>query len=218
MDDISQKISRTIWIGVALVIVILCVAFVLARLPPRLAPKPALPVIGQVADFALTNQTGQSASLADLRGRVWVADIIFTRCPGPCARMSRQMAALQGALSAASQAKLVSLTTDPDFDTPEVLEKYAARFGADPERWTFLTGTKKAIAALATDSLKLTAIEKDAAARENPDDLFIHSTIFVVVDRQARLRAVFETGGDGIEWTNVQSEILATIRHLESEP
>jgi protein SCO1/2 len=218
MDDNSQNHSRTIWIGVALVIVILCGAFVLSRLSPDSVRSTKLPVIGPVADFALTNQAGQFVSLADLRGHVWVADIIFTRCPGPCARMTRQLAALQNALPTDSRARLVSLTTDPDFDTPEVMQQYAARFGANPERWTFLTGTKKEIAALATDSLKLTAVEKDAAARENPNDLFIHSTIFVVVDKRARLRGVFETGGDGIEWTNVQAEILATVRQLEREP
>lgn len=217
MDDNPQKHFRTIWIGVALVLVILGGAFVLSRLSPRGGSPAKLPVIGDIADFALTNQAGQFVSLADLRGHVWVADIIFTRCPGPCARMTRQLAALQNALPSDSRARLVSLTTDPEFDTPAVMQQYAARFGANPERWSFLTGTKKEIAALATDSLKLTAVEKEAAARENPNDLFIHSTIFVVVDKQARLRGVFETGGDDIEWTNVQAEILATVRQLERE-
>lgn len=218
MDDISQKLSRTIWIGVSLVIVILCGVLVLSRLSPRSTPKPALPVIGSIADFALTNQAGQFVSLADLRGRVWVADIIFTRCAGPCPRMTRQMQSLQAALPADSRAKLVTLTTDPGFDTPEVLKKYADRFKANADRWLFLTGAKQQLAALGIDSLKLTAVEKKPEERTDADDLFIHSTIFVVVDQQARLRAAFETGGDGIEWTNVQSEILATVRQLEREP
>ena len=130
MDQTTERLSRTIWIGVGLVIVILCVSFVLSQLQPRRPAVPKLPVLGQVADFALTNQSGQPVTLADLRGKVWVADIIFTRCAGPCPRMTQQMKSLQDALAKDSQAKLVTLTTDPLFDTPEVLGKYAAHCGA----------------------------------------------------------------------------------------
>ena len=78
----------------------------------------ALPVLGHVADFTLTNQDGQVTTLADLTNHVWVADIIFTRCAGPCPIMTAQMKSLQDALPPASRAKLVTLTTDPDYDTP----------------------------------------------------------------------------------------------------
>ena len=218
MDQTTERLSRTIWIGVGLLIVILSVSFVLSRLEPRRKFTVTLPVIGSVADFSLTNQAGQRVTLADLRGHVWTADIIFTRCPGPCPRMTKQMQSLQDALPKASGAKLVTLTTDPEFDTPEVLNKYGARFSANPERWTFLTGTKKELAGLAVDSLKLTALmETKPADRKEADDLFIHSTYFVLVDRQARLRGVFETSGDGIEWTNVQPAILAALQRLERE-
>jgi cytochrome oxidase Cu insertion factor (SCO1/SenC/PrrC family) len=148
-----------------------------------------------------------------------VADIIFTRCAGPCPRMTKQMASLQAALPPTSGAKLVTLTTDPEFDTPEVLKKYPGRLGLKAtDRWLFLTGTKTQIAGLAIDSLKLTAVEKKPAERTNADDLFIHSTIFVVVDKQARLRGVFDSGDDGNEWATVQPSIVAAIKKLESEP
>ena len=83
--------------------------------------------------------------------------------------MTGQMRSLQDLLPKDSAAKLVTLTTDPDFDSPAVLKKYAERFSADSNRWTFLTGTKKEIAALASGSLKLSAVpvkieeQKDAA-------------------------------------------------------
>jgi cytochrome oxidase Cu insertion factor (SCO1/SenC/PrrC family) len=217
MDHTTERLSRSIWIGVGLLIVILCLSFVLSRLkPPSRALQ--LPVIGQVADFALTNQAGRVVTLADLRGKVWVADIIFTRCAGPCPRMTGQMESLQAALARDSSARLVTLTTDPEFDTPEVLQRYATRFNADPARWTFLTGTKLQIAALAIDSLKLTAVEKKPEERTNADDLFIHSTIFMVVDKQGRLRGAFETDGEGLAWKNVQTAILAAVQQLEREP
>lgn len=217
MDQTTERLSRTLWIGVGLVIVILCVTFVLSQLQPRKHPAPRLPVLGQVADFTLTNQAGQAVTLADLRGRVWVADIIFTRCAGPCPRMTKQMQSLQDSLAGDRGTKLVTLTTDPEFDSPDVLKKYAARFKANEARWSFLTGTKKQIAGLAIDSLKLTALEKKPEERTDADDLFIHSTIFVVVDQQARLRGVFETGGDGVDWAKVQPAILAALRQLEGE-
>ena len=217
MNEPSERLSRTLWIGVGLLIVILAVAAVLSRVERGRGRAVALPVLGSVADFTLTNQNGQAVTLAELRGHVWVADIIFTSCAGPCPRMTKQMKALQGALPPASRAKLVTLTTDPGTDTPTVLKTYAARFEADPSRWMFLTGAKREIAALAIGSLKLTAIEKKPEERENPQDLFIHSTIFVVVDKQARLRGVFETEGEGVDPIRERDKIIAAVQQLERE-
>ena len=116
-----------------------------------------------------------------------------------------------------SQARLVTLTTDPDYDTPQILKAYAERGGADTSRWMFLTGSKTEIAKLAIDSLKLTAIEKKPGERESPNDLFVHSTIFVIVDKRAQLRGVFETTGDDIDPKQVKEQILAALRELERE-
>ena len=214
--DATQRLSRTIWIGVGLLIVILCVSFVLSRYEPK-SRLPAPPVLGQVADFSLTNQSNLPVTLASLHGRVWVADIIFSRCGGPCPQMMKRMKSLQDALPSASQAKLVTLTTDPVFDTPPILKAHGEKFGANTDRWIFLTGGKKEIVALAVDSLKLAALEKDPAQREDPNDLFIHSTYFVVVDKQARLRGVFQTTGEGVDAAKAQTEILALVRQLERE-
>lgn len=216
-DRQVRGINWPVWGGLALLVMTVLVV-VLARIKPQGARSQALPVIGPITEFALTNQSGGAVSLGDLRGRVWVADIIFTRCPGPCLKMSRQMKELQDALPPASQARLVTLTTDPGFDTPTVLKAYAERFRADTNRWLFLTGTKPDIARLAIDSLKLTAVEKKPQERESPQDLFVHSTIFVVADKQARLRGVFETTGDGIDPQEVKSEVLDAVSQLEREP
>jgi protein SCO1/2 len=203
-----------VWGGLVLLVATLLLAFLLAQLKSFGRP---LPVIGQVTDFSLTNQFGRAVSLADLRGHVWVGDIIFTRCSGPCVAMTKRMKELQQGLPVASKARLITLTTDPDFDSPAVLKAYSERFSADPNRWWFLTGTKPQIARLAIDSLKLTVIEKKAEERENPQDLFIHSTIFVVVDKQGQLRGVFESVGEGIDEQKVRADLIAAVRRLERE-
>jgi protein SCO1/2 len=219
MAEPPKKFPQTFWLGSSLLFGLLGLAALLSFLETNRAPKNALPVVGQIADFTLTNQNGQVATLADLTNHVWVADIIFTRCAGPCPRMTAQMKSLQDLLPQNSNAKLVTLTTDPDYDTPPVMKRYGERFNADFNRWTFLTGTKKEIAALGSGSLKLSAVPVKLDEQKNPVDLFIHTTIFVVVDKRAQLRGIFETGGDGVDWTNdVQSKLLATVHQLEREP
>ena len=218
MNQPARRIGWLAWGGLALVALTLLAAFLLVQLKFRSSAGQPLPVYGQIADFALTNQNGRAVSLADLRGRVWVADIIFTRCPGPCLKMTKQMQVLQNALPPDSPTKLVTLTTDADFDTPPVLKAYAERFGADPRRWMFLTGTRQEVAKLAIDSLKLTAIEKKPEERESPQDLFVHSTIFVIADKRGQLRGVFETTGEGIDPQNVKAQILTAAERLEREP
>ena len=219
MVENSRSLPRSAWLGFSFVTGLLGLAVLLGWLQKNNLPPAPLPVISRVADFSLTNQDGKITTLADLTNHVWVADIIFTRCAGPCPRLTMQMKSLSEKLPASSTAKLVTLTTDPEFDTPEVLKKYGSRINADFGRWNLLTGTKKEIAALGSGSLKLSSQPVKLEDQKSVADLFIHGTIFVVVDRHAQMRGYFETGGDGVDWTNgVLPKILATIRQLENEP
>lgn len=218
MADNSRQLPRTLWLGFSLLTGLLGLAWLLSLAESKSLHHRPLPVLGQIAAFTLTNQSGQVTTLADLTNHVWVADIIFTRCAGPCPRMTKQMESLQDALPKTSDARLVTLTTDPDYDTPPVMQKYSERFSADSNRWTFLTGTKQAIAGLAGDSLKLSTAPVKPEEQKDAADLFIHTTLFVVVDKHAQLRAIFETGGEGVEWTNVLPRILATVHQLERQP
>ena len=214
MAEPTRQLPRTVWLGFGLLTGLLGMAWLVSVAELN---RP-LPVIGQVADFTLTNQNGQTVTLADLSNHVWVADIIFTRCAGPCPHMTAQMKSLQDLLPATSMAKLVTLTTDPEYDAPPILKRYGDRFNADYKRWTFLTGPKSQIAALAAGSLKLSAVPVKLEDQKSVADLFIHTTIFVVVDKHAQLRGFFETGGDGVDWTNVvQPKLLATVHRLEGE-
>ncbi len=219
MAETSRPLPRSVWVGYSLVFSLIGLGVFVSILQHARQQKMDLPVIGPVADFTLTNQDGQVSTLADFTNHVWLADIIFTRCAGPCPRLTMQMKSLQDKLPAGDSARFVTLTTDPDFDTPEVLKKVGQHYGADFSRWTFLTGTKSEIAALASGSLKLSAVPVKLEDQKSIADLFIHTTIFVIVDKHAQLRGFFETGGDGVDWTNsVQPRILASVRLLENEP
>ena len=145
MAETPQQLPRTLWLGMGLLLGFLGLAYLLSLVEVKRVHQMALPVFGVVTNFTLTNQDGKTTTLADLSNHVWVADIFFTRCAGPCPRMTAQMKSLQDLLPQNGNAKFVTLTTDPDFDTPEILKKYGERFNADFNRWTFLTGTKSEI-------------------------------------------------------------------------
>jgi protein SCO1 len=218
MAETPPHLPRTLWIGIIFLLAFLCLAGLLALAELKKQQQPP-PIYGQVANFTLTNENGVATTLADLTNHVWVADIIFTRCAGPCPEMTKQMSSIQGSLSSDSNARFVTVTTDPDYDSPEILKRYGQHFGADFNRWIFLTGAKSEVAGLAGTSLKLGSTPVAPDDQKDTNDLFIHSTIFVVVDKRARLRGIFETGGEDVDWQNtMRPNLLATVQKLEREP
>ncbi len=225
MNRLPRNLQWLVWGSMAATILAIAVAFAMQQNRrgqfvgedpgfQRLdsAPDGVLPVLFQVPEFALTNQSGKLVTASDLRGKVWIADIIFTRCAGPCPEMTRRMAELQAAIPASSPIRFVTLTADPDYDTPPVLQAYARRIPAQQERWHFLTGTKQQIVDLAVGGLKLTTLDKEEEKRENLNDLFIHSTIFVIIDKKGRARAVIESDDPAMKL-----KTLAAIQQLLDE-
>ena len=118
-----------------------------------------------------------------LAGKIWVADFIYTTCPGPCPRMTSQMHEVQDAIKSMPDIKLVSFTVDPAHDTPAVLAEYAKLHRASPEHWYFLTGSPATLQKLDRDTFKLGSLNAEMQ----------HSTRFVLVDRQARIRGYYDT-------------------------
>ncbi|MFI5361965.1 MAG: SCO family protein [Elusimicrobiota bacterium] len=160
------------------------VAFVVsgcAKAPP---PLRALP------DFALTAVTVDGTSPLDLRalrGRVWIADFVYTSCAGPCPMLTANMASLQKKLP--KSVGLLSFTVDPDHDSPEVLAVYARKFGADPQRWFFVDGDKPALMRLFRDGFQI-AVAENAAAE--PGQNVAHTTKFVLLDGRGRIRGYYD--------------------------
>src|ERR1700687_1094526 len=132
--------------------VLLLILIAFAACSPRAS---SLPVFYDVPEFELTAQNGQPFNSKVLRGKVWVADFIYTTCPGPCPRMTSQMREVQDAVIKMRDVKLVSFPVDPARDTPEVLTEYAKAHGASTADWYFLTGPETTLQALDRDTFKL---------------------------------------------------------------
>jgi protein SCO1/2 len=162
-----------------------------------------LPTYGSVPEFVLTDQSGaRFDSSPELDGHVWVADFMFTNCPGPCPRMSAQMRQVQTAL-APNGVRLISLTVDPRRDSPETLKIYASRYAARPGVWFFLTGDVDTLRRLDRDVFKLGDI----------DGSLDHSTRFVLVDRKQRVRGYYLTEEpDAIQRVVADAKLLVKER------
>lgn len=145
--------------------------------------------------FVLTDQTGAPFDSASLRGRVWMGAIFFSNCPGPCFRENQAVADILREIDDPNFL-VVSLTCDPDNDTPDVLRRYAERFEADPSRWKFLTGDMSVIRAVGLGLLKL------------PVEVGVHSERGVVFDRQGRLRGGYHL---------LQDDRVAALKRLIRE-
>ena len=203
---ISTKNQVQKWIWVALILAVVGLASLAMLMETG---KSALPVLSEIRSFTLTNQMGRMIGPADLTGQVVVANVIFSRCPTQCHRLSRQMADLQKRLP--SGVRLISLTADPSHDSPEILRQYGERYGADMDRWWFLTGTKSQVYRLAEKDL-LFSIMDTGDSNPRLEDRFIHSGTFVILDRKARMRAVVQG-----EEPDALVRIAAVVTQLKRE-
>ncbi len=136
----------------------------------------------EVGAFDFLERSGRPLSDKDLRGKVWVGSLIFTRCNTTCGPMCREMEELQGEFKDEPDFRIVATTVDPVYDTAEVLDKFGKSYGADPDRWYFLTGKLEDIRTFAVEGLRIPW---------NADDPVTHSVDFVLVDRKGHIRDYF---------------------------
>ncbi len=171
---------------------ILLVALLLAACGPKrgasVEPLTTLP------DFAMTavGPDGETPfGLADMRGKVWIADFVFTRCAGPCPLMTARLARLGERLP--PEVSLLTVSVDPAGDTPERLRAYARHHGADARRWVFLRGGVPETYRLLYSGFRLPMSTDPAAA---PEARVLHSTRFVLVDRAGAVRGYYDALSD----------------------
>jgi protein SCO1/2 len=163
-----------------------------------------LPSYSVVPPFELTDQNGRLFGSQQVMGKIWIADFIYTTCPGPCPMISSRMSETQKPLRDTGVV-LVSFSVDPQHDTPEVLRGYAQRLNAQPGRWEFLTGDKGTIYRLSEEGFKLAATD---GTRSEP----IHSTRIILVDRRGVIRGYYDgTDADAV------MRLLADTSHLLRE-
>jgi protein SCO1 len=124
--------------------------------------------------------------------------------------MTQRMKALANDVPARLPVKFVSLTADPGYDTPPILKAYAEARGLDQSRWHFLTGLKRDVYRLSVDGLKFTVLDNDQ--KTDPNDLFIHSTTFVLVDKRGNIRGSFEGTDD-----EDRKQLLLAVKKLAKE-
>jgi len=177
---------------------LVAVAATCSRQPePRTASAPpaeSSQSFSQVGPFSLVERSGAKVTLDDLLGHAWAASFVFTRCTGPCPAVVSTLRRLQDRLRD-TPIRIVTVSVDPAWDTPEVLRKYAAEVGADPKRWLFLTGEEKAIDALVRTSF-LSPVERSGDAPIGQH--VTHRTQLAAVDRKGRVRGFYhgESGSD----------------------
>ncbi|MGZ3442101.1 MAG: SCO family protein, partial [Polyangia bacterium] len=193
-------------LGVAVLLVVVSTAAI-----AMLRRKVELPRYGQLPAFALTDGAGQPFGSAQLDGHVWIADFIFTTCPEVCPRMTEEMSRLQTWLvnrGLDGRVHLVSVSVDPDRDTPGKLRAYAQQFHARPQSWTFVTGSQQAIEDAVVRGFKI-AVSKE---KDDSQDGFsiVHGTKFVLVDGKRQIRGYYDAN-DGASMARLRDDAAALV-------
>lgn len=162
-----------------------------------------------VASFMYTSQHDESFGLADLEGKWWIADFIFTNCETVCLPMTSNMAQLQTSLAEQNiDVHLVSFSVDPDYDTPNVLKEYGDEYGANYENWTFLTG-------YSFQEIKELSVKSFRAPLKEPErgsDQVLHDTRFFLVNPEGKI----VKGYDGVPADTID-EIIADLLTLQND-
>jgi protein SCO1 len=205
--DRESTRAGTLWKAtlIAIPIVTLAILIWLRQLEVNALRQRTVSSYGSVPEFTLMNQDGKNFGSADLRGKIWIADFVYSTCPGPCPMISSRMSELQKPLEK-TDVHLVSFSVDPAKDTPQVLRGYAEKLQAEPGRWDFLTGPQSTIYNLSRDGFKLAVGEEKGVP--------IHSTRMILVDRHGAIRGYY----DAVEPDAVTKLVADTTHLLREQP
>lgn len=175
--------------------------FVLLLLGCREEPLPSLMPLGA---WSLTDQDGEAFGSDALRDKVWIADFVFTSCPDVCPMMSTQMSNLTRRVD--ERVHFVSISVDPEHDTPQRMREYAERYRADTDRWHFLTGTEDEVRGVIVDRFRHHVGDRNA--RDDGRYEIMHGVRFVLVDQRGVVRGHYETDRAGLEALERDAERL----------
>ncbi|MEY4660196.1 MAG: hypothetical protein RLZZ42_148 [Bacteroidota bacterium] len=168
-----------------------------------------LPVLSTVQPFKFTRQDSSQVTQKEIAGRVYVAEYFFTTCKGICPKMNKNMKEIYDRFKTDSSFMIISHTVNPDTDSLPVLQDYADSLGANPANWWFVTGSKEELYKSARESYLL---DDPKNSTKNIDEQFLHTQFFALVDRQGRVRGIY----DGIKKEEV-TEMVQDIEKLIRE-
>ncbi|WP_276345720.1 SCO family protein [Daejeonella sp. JGW-45] len=160
----------------------------------------------QIRDFKLVNQHGDSTSFPGDSSQITVVNFFFTRCPTFCSNMNREMARVARINNGNRLMRFLSISVDPEYDRPEVLNAYSRKYRAENKKWEFLTGDKEFIHSLAKNDFRVDAIQ-DTTKEVN----FIHSPMIILLDSQKRIRGYYDSTGGNDQMNLLVDEIRVLI-------
>jgi protein SCO1/2 len=159
--------------------------------------RPGLPRIAQVPQFVLRDQDGAELRRDGMRGRVWIANFMFTSCPDVCPLLTAKMSGVRGRLVGdRADVRYVSFSVDPAHDTPAVLKKYALEHGADLPDWRFLTGPLQQVEQVIVSGFKQ-ALQPGPEVAGKARSI-LHGSHFVLIDRALSIRGYYPSDEEGL--------------------
>jgi len=195
---------------VALLVALFALVPLAIALAPRAPKEPELKL--PLPAFELVSERGARFGAADLRGKVYVADFVFTTCPTVCPKLTRTMADIQRRTSDLGDAlHLVTFSVDPETDTPERLAAYAKEYGADPARWTFLTGGLGEIETTVVKGFKMVMGKEESSPGAGIFSIF-HGERLVLVDREGNIRGYYDADEPGVNKIVQEARALAEAK------
>ncbi len=201
-----------------LIFILLGFAYPIYRSINRELP-PELPRLYKVPEFSLTDSFGKPFSNKDLNGKVYMASFMFTSCPTTCPGLIERMKVAQKRLKGLGQkVALLSISVDPDYDTPEILNKYARRNKANPYVWKFLTGSRQELHSLLIDGYKVPMGDKEAVEGVVGTEKvtlmdIVHSEKLVLVDEEGMIRGYYSTDTHGMNKMMIDVGLLVNRQY-----
>ena len=206
-DERARRlVIRGLAVAVVLMVIVSGVLFKQEINRIREAKAERAKIMGELPDFALEDQAGRRVGRQDLLGQVSIVSFVFTRCSGSCPPIISRIKQLQDEWASLDRVGFVSVTVDPDYDTPAVLADYGERVGVDADKWRLLTGEPARVYDLIRSGFKASVEPSDG-----PHEI-LHSLKLAVVDPSGRIRAYIDSGSGDLK---VQAS--AVVRRLLAE-
>ena len=218
-ENFFQKLIRkkSFW----LVFWLISFSYPIYRSVNRVLPPP-LPVYYQVPEFNLTNEFKKPFGSADLKGRFYIANFMFTSCPTTCPRLMEKMDLVQKRIRGlGTKAAIVTFTVDPEVDTPDVLFKYARKRHSNPFIWNYLTGSRADLEKIVVDGFKVPMggkekIEKQVEAEKVTLFDIAHTEKLVLVDDKGQIRGYY--GTERVEMDRMMIDLGLLVNNSFSQP